>query len=412
MNTGECCTCLVEKNRILICKKCNKVNCIDCLLSYKKPFCMSCNYQFTQHQILQILNKKEIELSSLAQYWKDIYIKREEQKITNTIEYLKYLDQYNDYVNKIRFNRYKTDKVVISKPDINEYTFNKNIDTLKCSKEKCNGFIINYACNICGILYCDNCNEPTKENHKCDEEILKSIKLNKETSKPCPNCNILIFKTYGCDNMRCTNCGTYFCYNTLKINTKTSTSPIKDDELINNINKTDSVLMTTNINSIYIPELLVKTGHTLIDDDPYIIISFIKSKFNYSKIIEKYNKDLLNLRISIINKKIDRNKWINKIYNIEFKYNYDISVTSILYNYVLYIIRFINFCNIQISEHFTSSTSSSTLSFYSQYIDDKIVELIMFLDELNHKLIQLSNDYGGNIVKFKTDNSKISPLTF
>jgi hypothetical protein len=52
--------------------------------------------------------------------------------------------------------------------------------------------------------------------HKCNNDIIQSVKTVRETSKPCPNCRARVDKISGCDQMWCTCCHTAFSWNTGK----------------------------------------------------------------------------------------------------------------------------------------------------------------------------------------------------
>ena len=90
---------------------------------------------------------------------------------------------------------------------------------LKCHNKGCESFLdCNHFCNSCKKYTCQKCYEPTKSlnKHECDENTLKTIQKIKNTSKQCPNCNMSINKSYGCNDMFCTNCHIFFCYRTGK----------------------------------------------------------------------------------------------------------------------------------------------------------------------------------------------------
>ncbi len=81
----------------------------------------------------------------------------------------------------------------------------------KCINNKCNG-LINYKwrCGTCDLSVCSRCYCVNDESHICKKEDLDSMRLLKEISKPCPNCNQMIEKTEGCNQMWCTRCHIFF----------------------------------------------------------------------------------------------------------------------------------------------------------------------------------------------------------
>jgi len=78
----------------------------------------------------------------------------------------------------------------------------------------------NYKCGLCQTNYCNTCRViKTSEEHTCDPDTVASVKLIKESAKPCPTCKTSITKIDGCDQMWCPQCKTAFSYNTGKIET-------------------------------------------------------------------------------------------------------------------------------------------------------------------------------------------------
>ena len=92
----------------------------------------------------------------------------------------------------------------------------------RCFTPHCAGFLGNKEemkeyvkgkCLVCSTAYCCDCAHKfseQKEEHKCDPNTVKSLKLIARETKPCPNCKEAIFKINGCDQMFCTRCYTAF----------------------------------------------------------------------------------------------------------------------------------------------------------------------------------------------------------
>ncbi len=80
-----------------------------------------------------------------------------------------------------------------------------------CPTEDCRGFIDeNWKCGLCKKTFCDKCFEPIEENHECNPELVKTMKLINKDTRPCPKCSTMIHKIDGCMQMWCTNCNTAF----------------------------------------------------------------------------------------------------------------------------------------------------------------------------------------------------------
>ncbi len=104
---------------------------------------------------------------------------------------------------------------------INDFLYKKkNIKyewSQPCPTGDCKGFLNDkHECIICNKKYCKHCLENVtdvkKEDHKCNEELVETIKTIRKESRPCPKCGEFISKISGCDQMFCTGCGTAFSW--------------------------------------------------------------------------------------------------------------------------------------------------------------------------------------------------------
>lgn len=82
-------------------------------------------------------------------------------------------------------------------------------------------------CIICKTSEHNLSNCPSKQNTKADLYSRFRIEYDKWTNKAktCPNCNILIYKTGGCNHMFCQSCFTHFCWNCCVSNTSGHNCP-------------------------------------------------------------------------------------------------------------------------------------------------------------------------------------------
>lgn len=98
--------------------------------------------------------------------------------------------------------------------------------TRKCPTSTCKGFMNtwsdgrNHYCGLCKSVYCDECNQPWKDGHACDEDTRSTFQLIQRDSRPCPKCGEMITKIIGgCDQMFCTGCKTAFSWRSGEIET-------------------------------------------------------------------------------------------------------------------------------------------------------------------------------------------------
>jgi hypothetical protein len=88
----------------------------------------------------------------------------------------------------------------------------------KCPYEECKGFLNEeYFCGLCSNRFCRDCNELLTDDHKCNPETVKTMKLLNKDSKSCPKCGTVIHKTSGCAQMWCPDCHTAFDWRTGEI---------------------------------------------------------------------------------------------------------------------------------------------------------------------------------------------------
>lgn len=85
-----------------------------------------------------------------------------------------------------------------------------------CMNVLCDGSLdMNLRCMKCESVFCKDCEARIiVQPHRCKPEDLESIKLQNETTVPCPNCAVRIQRSWGCNHMTCAACKTNFDYST------------------------------------------------------------------------------------------------------------------------------------------------------------------------------------------------------
>ena len=81
-----------------------------------------------------------------------------------------------------------------------------------CVTTDCRGYIgmSNWTCQMCNVIVCEHCMEPTGTEHVCNEDTVNTVKMIKSDSKNCPKCMASIYRISGCPQMFCTICHTAF----------------------------------------------------------------------------------------------------------------------------------------------------------------------------------------------------------
>ncbi len=94
----------------------------------------------------------------------------------------------------------------------------KNNYVRACPAEDCRGFLNQkWICGLCDKKTCRNCHEiinGDEKEHVCDPNNVATAQLLEKDTKPCPQCQTMIFKIDGCDQMWCTQCHTAFSWKT------------------------------------------------------------------------------------------------------------------------------------------------------------------------------------------------------
>ncbi|KAI8112158.1 hypothetical protein M9434_003482 [Picochlorum sp. BPE23] len=121
---------------------------------------------------------------------------------------------------------YKTSQYLVNLRDVEPEAHSSRHGQFPCQDEQCKGFLHKetHVCNICDKITCKNCHillgkesdEETVE-HVCKEEDIETAKLLRVNTKPCPYCNMGVYKIEGCSQMFCTACKTAFGWNSGKI---------------------------------------------------------------------------------------------------------------------------------------------------------------------------------------------------
>ena len=241
------CTETVSQRKIVKCPFCDFESCVDCVTTFLmgiqdiKPRCMnnSCkkiwsgeflaaNTPYNFHNKIyrnrraNLLQERE---KSMLPGTQDL-ANRERQTMKNNEVIQELFDENamlkelirknNDRIRELRWN--PLDHGFPEEKD------EKQKFTRACPVENCRGFLsTSLKCGTCSTWACKDCHLP-KENkddpgHKCDPDLVATVKMLANDTKPCPACATPIFKISGCDQMYCTSCHTPFSWKSGKIET-------------------------------------------------------------------------------------------------------------------------------------------------------------------------------------------------
>jgi hypothetical protein len=224
-----------------------------------------------------------------------------------------------------------------------------------CPVNDCRGLLsTSWKCEVCETWVCKDCHEikngRNDDEHKCNEDSVKSAELLMKETKPCPRCTARIHKIEGCNAMFCTSCKTCFNWKTGSIS-NTNSNPHFHEWNYRNGNTNNRIVargcynwvdlmreLTLVINNIFkgkipskydvdkLKNLIRMTDH--IQDS--ILPSFMTNQVEDSK--------LLKYRVEYLKNEITPEVWKKNIFIVEKKFEYDTTIYN-LYDVVMAVIR-------------------------------------------------------------------------
>lgn len=412
------------RNKKIECDKCNYITCNGCQKKYEKPYCMNCNNEFSKVQIEDLLGKVFVN-----KYIIDKKIKELVEKEKLLIPYSDVLLKYKKAIEldkKLLRKGQKITQIRLERPTVSEDAVSI-IGTRNCTDPKCKGtlkFDKELNCFICKKIYCKNCFEIKENEHNCDPKILESIENIYSTTKPCPKCNTLIYKTEGCNSMHCTYCNTFFDWVT-KVIMKTSSNHHYRHNIRNFIqrNNLDGETGNENFNNVdcilpnedpQIPlqELKRKLLQSVDLDETYInqVINYLYDdcekirKYFFEEIRTmrvKYIEYKDDLRIRYMENDLSENYWGKLLYN---KYK-DYTQKEKEIEIISYYLNCIDYLQSKIYNN----------EFDSSKIVDTVIELYKCCNECFSKIndeFYCSNKSENDFFKFTLPNQEIPILIY
>ena len=212
-----------------VCKTCAQTYIIS---TSKDPHCMNCKHEHNREFVDSFCTKK-FRNTTLRKHRENILFEREQARLPETQPFvereLKIRSLRKTYLYLIyllekikKSGSFKTevrsalvqiirqelmhliDAVQYYSSDVSLNNTHK-IYIQKCLSEECRGFLSDdYTCGVCKTQFCEHCHEILEPGHVCDKNMVKTIKLIKRDTKPCPKCNTMIHKIDGCAQMWCT----------------------------------------------------------------------------------------------------------------------------------------------------------------------------------------------------------------
>lgn len=203
-------------NKVIKCPYCSFESCEKCcnkyLLLNSQPQCMNCRKVWNDDFIYSELSPKFLNKEYRTHMTGVIY-DQEKSMLPETMVVLNNLKKAEKLKAKIIKLR---EKILKYEEKIEELSNNKNnkeeikkINIIKeCPNEDCKGFLNNkLICGLCNTHLCSKCekvkDEEEDDEHICNDDDMKTVKMKKSECKNCPNCSKITYKDGGCDQVWC-----------------------------------------------------------------------------------------------------------------------------------------------------------------------------------------------------------------
>lgn len=242
-----CCNSFTKTSRRWIpCNYCSYHVCSLCIRTYlldsiHKPHCMNCRREWSQtflmthfyyfmtseyrakRELLLFEKQKALIPTILPMAERDKKIELYQHYLTRTQQEL--ITLYNpSKMSTLSIEDWKREKRDIKKTIralitdrhyilINEQIPERKSFIMRCTMEDCRGYLtVKYKCGLCSVEICSHCHCKIESNHVCNPDTVATIIELKKSTKPCPSCHTLIYKSEGCDQMWCIQCHTAFSW--------------------------------------------------------------------------------------------------------------------------------------------------------------------------------------------------------
>jgi hypothetical protein len=205
------------------CNYCGFECCKKCLLTYVKSSsttikCMNCKEDIDEDELSKFMSgsyiyklyntvikdyvyEKEKKLLPFTK--KQMIISDKKKDLTNTMDSL--VEELGESIKEIyveKINNISLDNFNICLGSCNKYIYRDSDESF-------------YNCEDCSLCWCSKCETHCNPiSHVCDANILNSLKSIEKDTRPCPTCGIKIYKIDGCSQIMCSECNTFFDFNT------------------------------------------------------------------------------------------------------------------------------------------------------------------------------------------------------
>jgi hypothetical protein len=436
---------MIDNDRI-ICPYCSVEICEPCFqysltMELRTPHCIYCKKHYTIEFILSNNATKWCKKTFLP-YLGNLLLEMEMKKIPQFMEHYKMLIQWRTLKQEYTLLRKKINKNRGSEEWANQVlTLNQQIYDLEnkiysndmktsnkkkekkivfimpCPMENCKGYISDkYVCQLCDQEICNACHQAKSNSneHQCKRDDIKSATIIKESSKPCPNCYVAIFKISGCNQMFCTHCHIVFDWETLEID-KGAVHNVHYFEWITSTQNnalTQESMACGNIEDVYqalkgqIHHLYHKYGkkddYLFYSFNGYVDNIFFFNRVVHGELIPYYNGKIENCDkyiLKYLDDALSEKSWKQKLISKSLQNEFITHLIQILEVYELVSADFLRQLSFQYEK----------LQEYS-FVKEKLQEFASFKTHFDNSLDTLCNIFGKDVNKI-IDHRSYQTLT-
>ncbi len=428
---GICCSGFNNSSlKPIECLYCREKVCTSCckkwILDKIELSCMFCKKAWNTDFLYSNFTKSFIE-NEYKNHKKNILFQNEKNLLPMTmveVEKLNSVDKYKQEIKEIdklmkslRLKKTNLSKIIDRTLHPGRYNTNQGTGAQKveeeektkkefirpCPHENCRGFLsTQLKCGLCEKWGCSDCWKPLQVKndpaHTCNKDDVESVKLIKESCRPCPNCGTSIHKISGCDQMYCVKCHTAFSWETGQVETGKIHNPhYYEYARQNNIDIRDpGDLGCNNIDTYYVRQIArkfdksIRIGKNSINlfERINIIYTNLLQMFNHIQAVSlrQYRTDVArnnqDLRIRYLRNEISEKQWKMLLYKREKKHNYKFNMYNLLDTFRMVIEN-------------TFIETRAYVTSVQDYIDNEVG-----INEILLKLYQYIDYFNENSIKF------------
>jgi hypothetical protein len=295
------------------------------------------------------------------------------------------------------------------------------------------------------------CREVKEPDHVCDKNAVENVNAINTECKSCPQCATMIYRTQGCNHMKCTACHSHFDWESGRL-LKASTNHHYDNVARFSINiaqrgiemvQSDGIceddrgidLLNNHIprdvfqglfDELFINESfkqnielneVIRVLISVLYDDPDVIRTTKTSKFTERNIIAHTNNSLINDRVKFLMDETTEARWKSRIYTLEKQKDASLHIAEVMNIYLTTVRDFqsytrntlMNALGTTDTPHTPHTTQTPPKLPNINNIIEKLTqvktEYLQFIHMINESFASLHEEYGGLQITIRDDFS-------